>query len=252
LLVDANVELGNYNEAIAASDKMQALKPSLEAYSRASYLREIYGDFKGAIAAMSLAVEAGLQGSEPQCWSRNQLAELYLKTGEINKAEVEYKKNLAVRPSYAFALAGLAKVEQKKKNYDAALRLLDSAAAILPEFSFHESMADIYALKGENDKAEKKYNEVRSMLDEDAQSGHSVSLELAKLFLKMNKIDSAKKYALEEYNVRPNNIDVNKELAWIEYKENNLKNSKQHLVLAKRTGSKDPELLERAGIIEKS
>jgi hypothetical protein len=90
------------------------------------------------------------------------------------------------------------------------------------------------------------------MLDEDAQSGHSVSLELAKLFLKMNKIDSAKKYALEEYNVRPNNIDVNKELAWIEYKENNLKNSKQHLVLAKRTGSKDPELLERAGIIEKS
>ncbi|MBU1821093.1 MAG: tetratricopeptide repeat protein, partial [Bacteroidetes bacterium] len=38
VLVDANVELGNYEEAVAMSDKMQALKPSLESYSRASYL----------------------------------------------------------------------------------------------------------------------------------------------------------------------------------------------------------------------
>ena len=52
ILVDANVELGNYKEAVAMSDKMQALKPSLESYSRASYLREIYGDYDGAIAAM--------------------------------------------------------------------------------------------------------------------------------------------------------------------------------------------------------
>ena len=78
ILVDANVELGNYEEAIANSDKMQALKPSLEAYSRASYLREIYGDYNGAIAAMKLAVQAGLPGSEPQSWTRNVLGDLYL------------------------------------------------------------------------------------------------------------------------------------------------------------------------------
>jgi tetratricopeptide (TPR) repeat protein len=47
VLVDANVELGNYDEAVAMSDKMQELKPSLEAYSRASYLREIYGNYPG-------------------------------------------------------------------------------------------------------------------------------------------------------------------------------------------------------------
>ncbi len=252
ILVDANVELGNYDEAIASSDKMQALKPSLEAYSRASYLREIFGDYKGAIEAMKLAVQAGLPGSEPQSWSQSTLGDLYYKTGDLKNAEDAFRGILAIRPSYAFAMAGLAKVEQKKKNYDKALALLDSAAAIMPEFSFHEQMADIYALQGNEAKAQQKYKEVEEMLQTDAKSGHSVSLELAKLYVKMNNFEAAKKQALEEFSVRPNNIDVNKELAWIAFKEKDFAKSKMYLETAKKTGSKDPELLQRAQLIQAS
>ncbi|HEX8334407.1 MAG TPA: tetratricopeptide repeat protein [Segetibacter sp.] len=252
LLVDANVELGDYDQAIANSDKMQALKPSLESYSRASYLREIFGDYKGAIEAMKLAVQAGLPGSEPQCWSRNTLADLYLKTGDLAKAEKEFRINLNLRPSYAFSLAGLAKIEQTKKNYDGALALLDSAAAVLPEFSFHEQMAEIFALQGDTEKAQTKYSEVLEMLKEDEESGHLVSLELATVYLKMNKLNEAKKYALMEYKIRPGNIDVNKELAMIAYKEKDLSRFQQYLQTAKRTGSKDPEILELITMANKS
>lgn len=249
ILVDVNVELGNYDEAIAASDKMQSLKPSLEAYSRASYLREIYGDNSGAIEAMKLAVQAGLPGSEPQSWSGNVLGQLYFNAGDLSRAEMEYRKVLAMRPSYAFALAGLAKVEQKKKNYDNALKLLDSAAAIMPEFSFYEQKGDIYALQGDKEKAQQQYTEVIAMLRTDEASGHSVSLELAKVFSKMEQFDSANKYAIQEYNIRPKNIDVNKELAWIAYKQNKRDKAKEYLDVAKRTGSKDPELVERIAMI---
>lgn len=252
ILVDANVELGNYEEAVANSDKMQAIKPSLESYSRASYLREIYGDYPGAIEAMRLAVTAGLPGSEPQCWSRNTLAQLYLNTNQLDKAAAEYKAILAVRPSYAFALAGLAKVAHKRKDVTTALAYLDSAAAIMPEFSFHEHMADIYAEQGMKDKATAKYQEVMGMLQEDANSGHSVSLEMAKLMVKMGKLAEAKKYALEEYKARPANIDVNKELAWIAHMENDSKQAAEYLKAALRTNSKDPELLERAAAIKKT
>ena len=251
VLIDANVELGNYAEAVSASDKMQSLKPSLESYSRASYLREIHGDYQGAIDAMKMAVEAGLPGSEPQCWSRNTLADLYLKTGEIAKAEEQYKINLALRPSYAFSIAGLAKIEEKKKNYAAALKLLESAAAILPEFSFHEQMADIYYLQGDVDNASKKYNEVRAMLSQDEASGHAVALEMAKLYVKMNDFSSAEKYALQDYATRSKNIDVAKELAWIAYKKDDIIRAKQYLAVARSTNSKDPELLERISLIEK-
>jgi tetratricopeptide (TPR) repeat protein len=246
LLVDANVELGDYEQAVANSDKMQALKPSLESYSRASYLREIYGDYKGAIEAMKLAVQAGLPGSEPQCWSRNTLADLFFKTGDLKNAEDAYRTNLVLRPSYAFSYAGLAKIEQQRKNYDGALALLDSAAAVLPEYSFHEQMADIYALKGDNDKAQKKYEEVLGMLREDEESGHLVSLELAQVYVKMNKLEEAKKYVMMEYKVRPANIDVNKELALIALKEKDMAKFQEYVKAAQRTGSKDPEILELA------
>ncbi|HVK96348.1 MAG TPA: tetratricopeptide repeat protein, partial [Flavisolibacter sp.] len=202
ILVDANVELGNYQEAIAASDKMQSIKPSLESYARASYLREIHGDYKGAIEAMKLAVTAGLPGSEPQCWSRNTLADLYMKTGDLKTAEELYKTNLELRPSYAFSIAGLAGIQQEKKNYDEALRLLNSAVAILPEYSFHEQMGDIYALQGKREKAIEKYKEVKVMLAEDEASGHSVALEVAKVNIKLDELDSAEKYAMLEYAAR--------------------------------------------------
>ena len=252
ILVDANVELGNYEEAVKASDKMQELKPSLESYSRASYLREIFGDNNGAIEAMKLASQAGLPGSEPQCWSMKTLGELYLQAGQLDKAENEYRKIIAVRPSYAFATAGLAKIEEKKKNYDKALQLLQEAAAIMPEYSFYEQMGDIHTLKGDTKLAEENYAKVKVMLEEDEASGHLVDLELAKLYVKMNKLDLAKKHAMNEYAVRPNNIDVNKELAWIAYKEKDIPKSKELIKVAKRTGSKDVELEMRAAVINKS
>jgi tetratricopeptide (TPR) repeat protein len=249
VLVDANVELGNYEEAVAVSDKMQALKPSLESYSRASYLREIYGNYPSAIEAMKLAVEAGLPGSEPHCWSKNTLAHLYVVTGQLDKAEKEYAEILAIRPSYAFAMGGQAKVQTLRKQYDKALATLNKATAIMPEFSFHEQMAEIYALQGDKEKATKKYGEVVIMLDEDAQSGHTVDLELCKLYTKTGQLDSAAYYGQKELVKRPKNIDVNHALATVAFQKNDLKKAREHIELAMRTGSKDPELLQQASQI---
>lgn len=250
ILVDANVELGNYEEAIANSDKMQALKPSLESYSRASYLREIYGDYNGAIEAMKLAVGAGLPGSEPQCWSRNVLGDLYFNTGKLAEAKSTFEENLYLRPSYAPSMAGLAKVEAKMKNYTRAIALLDSANIIMPQSSFEEQKADVYAEMGDTKKAMDTYAGVQKLLVADANSGHhSVSLELSRNFIKTNQWDSAKKYAMMEYAIRPKNIDVNNELAWIAYSQKDIAKAKEYLKTAESTGSKNPELLKRAATI---
>ena len=252
VLVDANVELGFYKDAIAMSDKMQALKPSLESYSRASYLREIYGDFVGSISAMKLAVEAGMPGSEPFCWSKKTLGHLYESTGELNKAQQQYDDILLVRPSYAFAYGGQARILKVNKQYDKALLILDKAAKIMPEFSFHEEMAEIYDLQGNHEKALDKYEEVAKMLDQDAKSGHAVDLELCKLYTKSGKTDLAMKHGLIEYKKRPRNIDVNHALAVVAFKLNNFKKAKEYILVALSTGSKDPELLKDASKIDRT
>ena len=250
ILVDANVELGNYAEAVTVSDKMQALKPSLESYSRASYLREIYGDNNGAIEAMKLAVKAGLPGSEPQSWSRNILGDLYYNIGNYKEAEAAYEENLILRPSYAPSMAGLAKIETQKKNYPKALALLDSANSIMQQNSFVEQKADVYAAMGDTAKAAAQYKEVQKLLIFDAATpGHSVSLELTRSFIKTNQWDSAHKYGMMEYSVRPKNIDVNNELAWIAYNQKDMVKAKEYLKTALSTGSKNQELLKRATAI---
>ena len=250
VLVDANVELGNYEEAVVMSDKMQSLKPSLESYSRASYLREIYGQYAGSIEAMKMAVQAGVPGSEPYCWSKNTLGQLYETTGKLAEAELQYAGILAIRPSYAFALRGKARILKVKKEYDKALAVLDSAAKIMPEFSFHEEMAEIYALQGKTQKAQQKYAEVVKMLDEDAQSGHAVDLELCKLYTQSGNLELAMQYGQKEYAKRPKNIDVNQALAWVYYQKKDLKKAQEMMQVAMRTGSKNPELLQQAGAIE--
>ena len=246
VLVDANVELGNYDEAVKMSDIMQGLKPSLESYSRASYLREIYGDYPGSIEAMILAVQAGLPGSEPYCWSKKTLGYLYEQTGNMKLAEKQYLSIIAERPSYAFALEGLARVEKSRKNYDKALKYLDEAAAIMPEFSFHEEMADIYLLQGDSGKSKNKYLEVIEMLKEDAASGHIVYLDLSKIYIKSNMVDSAFVYGMKEYEMRPNNIDVNWNMAKIYLIQKNYTKANEHIQLATRTGCKNPELIALA------
>jgi tetratricopeptide (TPR) repeat protein len=250
VLVDANVELGYYEEAVKMSDIMQGLKPSLESYSRASYLREIYGDYPGSIEAMVLAVQAGLPGSEPYCWSKKTLGYLYEQTGELKLAEKQYLGILQERPSYAFALEGLARIEKSRKNYDQALKYLDEAAAIMPEFSFHEEMADIYLLQGDEKKSMDKYKACIEMLKEDAASGHIVYLDLSKIYIKSNMIDSAYVYGMKEYEMRPNNIDVNRNLAEIYLLKNDLAKANEHIAVASRTGCKNPELLAVADRIK--
>ena len=110
ILVDANVELGNYETAVEDAEKMISIRPDIRSYSRISYLREIHGDITGAIDAMKMAVDAGSPGMEPTEWARVQLGKLYEQLGEMKYAEMHYTIALENRPGYPYALAGLARI----------------------------------------------------------------------------------------------------------------------------------------------
>ena len=57
-LTDANIELGNYKEAEEACQWMLDLRPgNIPAFTRAAYLRELFGDIEGAIELMTKAYD---------------------------------------------------------------------------------------------------------------------------------------------------------------------------------------------------
>ncbi|MEP6793028.1 MAG: tetratricopeptide repeat protein, partial [Saprospiraceae bacterium] len=236
MLVDANVELGKYDEAVANSDKMISIRPDIRSYSRVSYLREIFGDYPGAIEAMKLAVSAGLQGDEGTEWARVHLGQLYENTGDLQTAEMQYTIASQERPHYAYALAGLGRIARETGYYDEAIKYYQQADSLVNDYTLKDELTDLYALNGQKQKSETSAKQVVDMLTKDAQSGitdqnigHYADRELAYAYLKTNQPDKALEHAMMEYNRRPDNIDVNETLAWVYYKKDDLNYAKKYL-----------------------
>lgn len=244
-LVDANVELGNYAQAVEMADKMVGIRPDLRSYSRVSYLREIHGDVPGAIAALDMAIKAGFPGQESTAWTRLTLGNLHKTYGDWKKAEEQYLLILEERPDYPFALAALGEVELNRKNYPEAEKLLKKACDIIPEVGYYESLAELYKSTGRTAEFDALIPEIEQMMAEDTEKGHNMSLEYAALYTDL-KPDYAKalQYAQSEYAKRPDNIDVNRLLARIYALQQNDTQAKEHLSKASVTRSKHPELLE--------
>ena len=256
LLCDANVELGDYDEAVKMADKMNQVRPDLRAYARVSYLREIYGDIPGAEQAMNMATEAGYPGLEQTEWARVQLGHLFENNGDLTHAEQAYQQSLEVRPYYAYALAGLGRVAAARKDYPAAIKDLEQARATVKDYAFADQLADLYRLNKQPEQSQKMAKEAIAQLSNDAteadnneQMGHYADRELAYAYLKTGELDLALKHAKIEYERRPNNIDVNETLAWVHYKRGEYADAQKYIQVALRTHSQNPVLLCRAGLI---
>jgi tetratricopeptide (TPR) repeat protein len=257
LMIDGNVELGNYTEAVANTDKMVSIRPDLTSYSRVSYLREIYGDNEGAIEAMKMAVQAGFPGLEQTSWCRIQLGKLYENKGDLVNAKLQYDIALNQRPDYAYAYMGLARIEKYNKNYKEAIADVQKAKSLVTDNGFDDELSDLYTMNNQPDLAKKTAEELVTNLNQaadkgnsDDQIGHYADKELAYAYLKLGNTDKAMEHALIEYNRRPANNDVNEALAWVNYKKGNYKDADKYITVAMQTKSQNPTLLCRAGIIK--
>ncbi len=256
LLTDAYVETGNYGKAIEMADKMSATRPDIRSYSRISYLREIFGDYKGAIDAMKMAIDAGYPGLEQTEWCRQQLGHLYENTGDLKSAQFCYEQSIYFRPSFSWAYAGKARVAKANGNYLQAIEFIKQAQVLLSEFSFQQELTELYRITNQPQLAAESARKTISLLggqqgnESEKNHGHYADKELAYACLDAYNYLDAYKHALIEYNRRPDNIEVNQTLAWVNYKLGRYETANQYIDVALRTNSKDPVLNYRAGLIK--
>jgi tetratricopeptide (TPR) repeat protein len=262
LLVDAYVELGNYEEAVKSADKLMSIRPDLRSYSRVSYLREIYGDYAGAKEAMTLAVKSGSIGLEQTEWCRVQLGKLYEVTGDLENATKHYQMAVAARENYPFAQAGLARIARMKGNNTEGVALLESANKSIIEPSFYDDLSDIYFVQNQRAKANEAAKTLIKMLGGNhnetvehstdkaiPEHGHYADKELAEAYLKIDDLEHALFHANLEYARRPENIDINEVMAWVQYKSGAFDKAVPYIEKALKTNSQKAELLWKAGQI---
>ncbi len=250
VLCDANIEMGDYPAAVRACDRMISLRPDIRSYSRVSYLRELHGDWEGAVEAMKMAVESGAPGNVERAWAACTLGNLYMAAGHADSAELVFRKILEERPMYGFALSGLAVVEASRDNYGRAVELLEQAVDISDQHLFFEQLAFLYKKVGNEAGVEKMMKQVAFEFHEHDSLGWDVDREYAQ-FAADHDIDlpGALDRARRDYERRPENIDALQTYAWLLHGNGKSDEAMRYIDRAMRLDSGSAMLNYYAGMI---
>ncbi len=250
ILVDALVELGEYDAAVIVCDQMLALKPSLAAYARASYLRELHGDGEGAIEAMQLAANAGVTGSHDRAWALYNLANLYLGQNDADTAAYLFQGILDERPDFALALGGLGHIAHLRGDVATATRHLQAAHAQQPRDEFLERLLEIRAEAGETQEADHLVDALYDGYLAAAAMGENVDMEIADFLADQDQdLERALDLAIQNYSRRPNHLHTLETYAWTLFKNNRPDEAIPYIERAQRFDTGDAMVDYRAGLI---
>jgi tetratricopeptide (TPR) repeat protein len=244
---DAQMELGEYDQAFASFDRMMQLRPGPAAYARVSYAREIRGDLPGALAAMQMAyASTPPQDPEAQAWYSTQLGELQLKLAHADLAERAFRRALFTFPHYPLAGVGVGKAKLALGDRAAALEMFLDQLQRAPTLDLAARIADLYAAMGDADAAE-HYLELAEDLAGPAASQTEAALAL---FLAEHdrKLPEAVRLAERVATVR-HDIVTEHALAWAYFKVGRLDDAVTAIDRALRTGSLDVTLRTHAAAI---
>lgn len=248
-ITDALVELGDYQGAFAAAQKMMDLRPGAMSYARVSYLRELQGDVRGAVEAMRAAAEAA-GDTETRAWCRVHLGDLLIDTNDLAAAEREFERALAELPDYHLAFAGLARARVSSGDMEAAVRFYESARRRVPLPDTAIALGDLHLKLGHADEAKKLYDMVELIERTGSAGQNTYSRQLALFYADHDmKLDDALQIMRRERAAR-SDIYTCDALAWVLYKKGDLAAAKTAIGEALRLGTRDARIEYHAGMIE--
>ena len=176
---DALVELGRYDEAFAAFERMVSLRPGLASYARVAYARELTGDRVGARAAMRLALVSAAGQPEPTAWAHVELAKLELALGRTDAARRHSQAALRVFPGYPTARVELARAEAAAGRLPAAIGAARLASEETPTAQAVALLGDLLERAGRTKEARRQRATVAVIQRLLAAGGVQVDLESA-------------------------------------------------------------------------
>ena len=250
-ITDANVELGNYDDAEKSAQWMLNLRPgNLPALTRAAYLRELFGDADGACELMQMA----LQGTPPtenedQAWILNQMAHLYLVSGKTDEAETILKQALTLFPGYHYALGNLAKVRIEQKRYSEAIDLLQQRYQAAPHAENLYDLAAALELAGRTNEAQKMFAEFEQKSLAETTMADNSNHELVFYYADYaNQPAKALEVAQREY-ARRHDVFTLDAYAWALHKNGQDAEGRKQIEVALAVGIRDAKLFRHAGEI---
>jgi tetratricopeptide (TPR) repeat protein len=252
ILGDAHLELGGYEEADRAYQRMMRLDGSLGAYGRRSGLRALRGDAQGSMDDLKTAIAIGQASGAPRenvAWAQWQLGVEHFGAGDLSRAEASHMAALDTLPGYHRGLAGLAQVRAAQGRSAEAVDLYRKALAALPAPEHAVALGDLLTSVGRREDAARQYALVEQIARLGPANQALYNRELAYFYLDHDlKVEEALALARREIEVRRDvyGYDV---LAWALLKNGRAEEARGAMAEALRLGTRDPRLFFHAGMI---
>ncbi len=246
-LVDALVELGRYDEAARALQEFIDRKPSLPAYARVSYFRELHGDIEGAVEAMTLAAAATSGVPEATASIQALLGHLEFSRGRLDAARRAYDAALAAFPEHGPAQAGLARLEASEGQLAQAARRMRGLVNRLPLPEYVVALGEIELAAGHRQRAQEQFELVRVQQKLLADSGVNTDVELALFEADHGSARRGVALARRAWDAAPS-VRSADALGWALTRAGRPKEGMRYTERSVRLGWRDPLVLFHAGM----
>jgi tetratricopeptide (TPR) repeat protein len=155
-IADAATQLGRYDLAARAVQRMVNLRPGTPSLARASYVLELRGDVAGAIALMRRALDDAATPAE-RAFAHYYLGELERNAGDPRDALREQELGQRADPTYPDLLEGKARAEAALGMRSAAVRDYAAVIARAPQPAYLIEAGEYFQSIGERIRAAQAY-----------------------------------------------------------------------------------------------
>ena len=247
---DGYIELGDYERAFAAYDRMGQLQPGPPAYARTSHALEIKGDLAGALEYMQRAADGSWSNdAESQAWHYSQLGELLLQQGRLGDAKREFEHAAVTFSNHPLAMAGLAKVKIAVGDLSGARLTYQVQLARVPTPDLAAVVGDLSQLMGDATSAEQYYRMSEQIERAGWGNGVPQPQALARFYADRDRnLAEATKLAEAAVTARKDIFTMDT-LSWVYFKAGRLNDARTASEQARRTGSRDARILYHASEI---
>jgi tetratricopeptide (TPR) repeat protein len=255
LLVDAALELGEYEEARKLCEELKNLgEAGIAVESRFARLEIIAGHNDRAREHFENGLNQAAEYAATQpnliAWFHLQLGELAFKTGDWEKAAEHYASAEKAAPDWYAAADHLAELHAARGQIPEAIALYEKLTARTPRPEFFQALGDLHTLANEPEKAAQSLARAEELYLRSTSEGAVHFFHHLAGFYADSKPDPAKaiEWARKDLELRKS-IYAWDALAWALYKNGQAAEAAKAAGEALATGTRDPHLLYHAGLI---
>jgi tetratricopeptide (TPR) repeat protein len=249
MLGDSLMEMGRYDAANEAYQRMLTLAPNLASYNRVAYRNFVTGDGKQALDWMAAAVVAGSSTPENLAWCLVEFGDMLFKTGRTSDAHTAYEQALETLPGYHRAHAALGRELAAAGKFEEAAANFQKAQAVIPLPEYAAALESIFAKLGKAPEA-KQQRDLIDVIDKLGRvNGEKGNRTLALVYADQNRnLDRALELVRGELETRKD-VYTYDALSWVLFRSGKQKEAEEASQKALAMHTPEPLFLYHAGLI---